>query len=404
MLSLYIHIPFCSQICPYCSFAITANQSPDIISDYLVKLHQEIDFYALKYPRAEIKTLYFGGGTPNLIGTQEIKKLIDHVFSAFDCENLAELSIEYNPFPHDDILKFVSDLNNYYRKLSRLRFSFGIQSLDNSLLQSISRPYSFLGMVDFFRALQPLKQDNNIFNFDFIAFGKFNQTKKGNSQLRNPSALSFFSDFVNSHFADSFSLYTLEISPHQLWNRLPHFVKPYGTEDEIYEEFDILKEILLDAGYSRYEISNFSLISKSSIHNRVYREMEPYLGLGLGASSLLTATFCEVKDEKVLGVRQTNTSYLHKYLTDPFSGGPDTEIITLSPKDYLIESFFLALRTDFGVHDLEKYASILVPDYREKINQMETDGLLIYHDNRLILTDRGMDVYSWIITELMSEI
>lgn len=67
----------------------------------------------------------------------------------------------------------------------------------------------------------------------------------------------------------------------------------YGTDDEIYEEFDILKGIVLDAGYSRYELSNFSRQGKSSIHNRVYREMENYIGFGMSGSS-----FVQIKDEE----------------------------------------------------------------------------------------------------------
>jgi len=135
-------------------------------------------------------------------------------------------------------------------------------------------------MVDFLRNLQPLKQDNSVYNFDFIAFGKFHTSKKGNIQLRNQSALAFFYDFVNSGFADSFSLYTLELFEHQQWKKNSEVDKQYfGSDDDIFEEFSFLKEILEEAGYSRYEISNFSKVAKSSLHNRVYREMEDYLGL-----------------------------------------------------------------------------------------------------------------------------
>lgn len=413
MLSLYIHIPFCAQICSYCSFAITANQPPEIIKEYLAKLHQEIDLYATKYPTSEIKTLYFWGGTPNLIGKEEIKKLIDHVFQVFNCENLAELSIECNPFPETEILDFVRSLNQTYKKLPRLRFSFGIQSLDNGVLQQANRPYTFPGMVEFLRKLQPLKQDNNVFNFDFIAFGHFNQTKKGNTQLRTQPALSFFSDFVNAHFADSFSLYTLEFSEHQLRNRKKAEFQErwaFGTEDEIYEEFDILKNILLDAGYLRYEISNFSLLSRSSIHNRVYREMEEYLGLGLGASSFLREK-ASTDSQYEKRIRYQNTSYLPKYLKEEFS----PIIIEEMPvsfeqgriqegKDFLIEKFFLALRTERGVQDLSAYSSIVVPNYTEKIKLMETQDLVITNGEKLQLTDKGMDCYNRIVTELLQEI
>jgi len=291
MLSLYLHIPFCAQVCSYCSFPIAAKQGEDIIQRYLQQLHAEIDHYGTLYPQADIKSIYFGGGTPNLIGAEELIKLITHLEQVFNCEQVAELSLEFNPYPQDEILSLVKKLNTVYRKRPRVRYSFGIQSFDNGVLAQAGRPYTFPGMVEFLRALQPLKQENNVFNFDFIAFGKFNQTKKGNPQLRTPSALSFFEDVVHAHFADSFSLYTLEFSEHQARRRQQPKDEASGrakksdliskgccgTEEEIYEEFDILKNILLSAGYKRYEISNFALISKSSIHNRVYREMEEYL-------------------------------------------------------------------------------------------------------------------------------
>ncbi|MBQ7073658.1 hypothetical protein IJM86_01040 [bacterium] len=103
-------------------------------------------------------------------------------------------------------------------------------------------------MVDFLRVLQPLKKDNSVYNFDFIAFGKFHTSKKGNIQLRNQSSLDFFYDFVQSGFADSFSLYTLELFEHQQWKKTNEVDKQYfGNDDEIYEEFDFLKNTVYDA-------------------------------------------------------------------------------------------------------------------------------------------------------------
>jgi oxygen-independent coproporphyrinogen-3 oxidase len=321
-------------------------------------------------------------------------QLISHIEEVFDCENVGELSFEFNPFPAEQIFSLVKTLNATYHKWSRVRYSFGIQSLDNGVLASAGRHYTFPGMVEFLRALQPLKQDNNVFNFDFIAFGKFNQSKKGNSQLWTQSALSFFSDFVNSKFADSFSLYTLELFEHQRRKvaEKADLIQQgcFGTEDEIYEEFDRVKEILLEAGYARYEISNFSLISKSSIHNRVYWEMEEYLGLGLNASSFID------------GKRFTNTPYLPKYLAGE-TVNPES-VQKLSKADYLIEKFFLALRTDRGVSDVSEFSSVLVAGYEEKLRLYAEEGFIRVRDEGFVLTDRGMDCYNWIITELLREI
>ena len=166
----------------------------------------------------------------------------------------------------------------------------------------------------------------------------------------------------------------------------------------------------MDAGYLRYEISNFSLLSRSSIHNRVYREMEEYLGLGLGASSFLREK-ASTDSQHEKRIRYQNTSYLPKYLKEEFS----PIIIEEMPvsfeqgriqegKDFLIEKFFLALRTERGVQDLSAYSSIVVPNYTEKIKLMETQDLVITNGEKLQLTDKGMDCYNRIVTELLQEI
>ncbi len=423
MLSLYIHIPFCVKNCPYCSFSVVENPNEKMIDDYLVVLHNEIDEWWKLFPNAEIKSIYFWWWTPNLIWVAEIKKLIHHCEEIFDCESVGELSFECNPFPQDQIYEFVSNLQKSFKKYPRVRFSFWIQSLDNSVLENAWRPYTFPWMVEFLRGLRDLKQENSVYNFDFMAFGVFNQTKKWDLQLWTPSALEFFQDFVNSRFADSFSLYMLELFEHQKWKKNkewnPSVLQQSGlfwNEDEIYEEFDILKNIILDGWYKRYEISNFSAVGKSSIHNRVYREMGDYLWLWLSASSFINAksscfwTVIEhlkqinssLCSEWLSGIRWTNTPYFPKYIWDEKLS--DSSIQKMDKSDYLIESFFLSLRTDRWIDDIEKFKAVLVGDYQEKIKLYEENWFIKLRENGFVLTDEGMDCYNGIITELLEEI
>lgn len=423
MLSLYIHIPFCVKNCPYCSFSVVQNPNDEMIQNYLKNLHDEINQWWKIFWKAEIRTIYFWWWTPSLIWSEEIEKLIYHCEEIFDCENVGELSFECNPFPQDQVYEFVSDLQKSFKKYPRVRFSFWIQSLDNWVLENAGRPYTFPGMVDFLRWLRDLKQDNSVFNFDFMAFGVFNQTKKWELQLWTPSALEFFQDFVNSWFADSFSLYMLELFEHQKWKRNPDWSPAlsnqswlFWNEDEIYEEFDILKNIIQDGWYKRYEISNFAAIGKSSIHNRVYREMEDYLWLWLSASSFINARSpyfqfvieqlkkmdSSLRSEWLDWIRRTNTPYFPKYIWNEKL--PESAIQPLLHSDYLIESFFLSLRTDRWIADIEKFKSVLVPDYSEKIKLYEENGFLKLRENGFVLTDEWMDCYNGIITELLSEI
>jgi oxygen-independent coproporphyrinogen-3 oxidase len=180
-----------------------------------------------------------------------------------------------------------------------LRRSIGIQSFDNEVLSDSGRAYTFQSCIDFLRRLVSLKKENAVFNIDFIAFGKWNQTRKGDRQLRNPVSLEFFANLLESAFIDSVSLYMLELFPGSKWHAQQtalgmtpqegYGLKQYGTDDDVYEEFQILKEMIQDAGYRRYEISNYSLAGKNSIHNRVYRSMGEWLGLGTSAVSHLSA-------------------------------------------------------------------------------------------------------------------
>ena len=419
MLSLYIHIPFCVKNCPYCSFSVVQEPNEKMVEDYLLSLHSEIDEWGKIFWGAEIRTIYFWWWTPNLIWDGEIKKLINHCEEVFDCENVGELSFECNPFPQNQIYEFVWNLEKTFKKYPRVRFSFWIQSLDNWVLESAWRPYTFPWMVEFLRWLRDLKFENSVFNFDFMAFGIFNKTKKWDFQLWTPSALEFFQDFVNSWFADSFSLYMLELFEHQKWKKsewnsvLNKEQWLFWSEDDIYEEFDLLKTIIEEWWYRRYEISNFSAVWKSSIHNRVYREMEDYLWLWLSASSFVNSGsqyFKELKNKLLWDkaiydlswIRWTNTPYFPKYIWNEKL--QKSEINVLSKKDYLIESFFLSLRTDRGIRDIEEFKSVLENGWEEKVKKYENDWFLKLRNGGFVLTDQWMDCYNWIVTELLHEI
>lgn len=391
------------------------EEKVDHVMNYLQALEQEMQHYAKLMPGEQVHTLYFGGGTPNLLGAERLIQMIEMAEKSFDLEHLAELSFEFNPYPEEEIYDIIRKIQSRYgKKYPRIRFSFGIQSFDNEVLQLSGRKTLFLGLVEFLRGLQPLKTENTVFNFDFIAFGKWNQSKKGNRYLRNQSALEFFDRLVQSQFADSFSLYTLELFENQMRKRKNEKLisgEYFGTDEDIYEEFSLLKSILLDWGYARYELSNFSLAGKSSIHNRRYRERGDYLGLGLNAASHLNANKLTPElrqllklapDADIAGIRFKNTPNFESYCAgkylDPLAFEP------LTQKDALIEEFFLSLRTDRGVKQLSRFESILASNAKSKLALYEEQGLLLQDGDAIVLTDEGMDVFNAIVTDIMQEI
>ena len=474
MLSLYIHIPFCYHKCWYCSFNVipltSLNQEPaPLITSYLDALHRQIDDFATKLWDQEIKTIYFWGGTPSIIGSQEMIKLIDHIGQVWKLDYLEELSIEINPDPVDDMLELIQTISKHYKNFPRVRFSIGIQSFDNEVLEESGRQYNFQACVDFLRKLTKVRMDHNIFNFDFIAFGKFNTTRKGDIQLRDPAKLDFFQNFVESGFADSFSLYTLELFEWSAWfnqqianhnyEKAGFWLKKYGTDDDVYAEFELLKNVILDAGYQRYEISNYSRSGANSIHNRVYRAMDERLGLGTGATSHLKQEnlakilnlsswggTTKEPEQKIDSVDWLDSSLRSEWQSSIYSWHisivPDLKRFTawtridekktelLSETDFLKEKFLMGMRTMDGViideqarkeiyqsyllqssqteilptfteHHLAPMTTLFVDNREEKIELYEEQGLCECNGVSLKLTDTGMDVYNSIITELM---
>ncbi len=430
MLSFYIHIPFCKTKCPYCSFQVCPMDQMkaelfDIeIQKYVDSVVSEIKNYSNILTDKEIKSIYFGWWTPQLIWLENLEKIIDTIIQNFDTENIGELSIEMNSYPKDEVLKIVSAINQKYKSFSRVRFSFGIQSFDNKVLSMSSRDITFPGLVDLFRELQPIKRSNNIFNLDFIAFWKFNESKKGNLQLRNTNVLEFYQNLANTKFVDSYSIYTLELFPGSLryyknnwklkidsWklNQIVNYQSSIinSTDDDIYEEFSMLKDIILDAWYKRYELSNFSLLWKSSIHNRVYREMWDYIWIWTSAASFVQNPNSDLKkylwiSKDSIALRWTNTVKLAEY--DKWNFVDIESIQNLTQKDLLIEEFFLWLRTDSWINDLSKYSTVLVKNIDTKIDSYIKQWFIQQKEKWIQLTDSGMDIYNDIVTELLEEI
>ena len=358
--------------------------SDTLIDTYIEALKKEIDHYAETVTDKQLKTLYIWWGTPSRIWSLRIIDIIEYIRTKFDFEELAELSIELNPYPEEEVLGFVETLNKKYEKFSRLRYSFGIQSFDDEVLKITWRAYNFSSIVEFLRALSKYKQENNVFNFDFIAFGKFQVSKNGFKQLRHEFKREFFQNFLASWFADSLSLYTLENIKNKPCPKIY-----FGTDDEIMEEFLILKEMIENEGFARYEISNFAHAGKVSIHNMVYRNMEPYIGLWLSASS-----FFENK-------RRTNTWDIKKYIDG--NRVDEKEVQIMNESDLLIEEFFLRLRTSEGIADISKFTPLLVSNH-ESLENYTNEWLIDLDWTKLQLTDEGMNVYNTIITDLLQKL
>ncbi len=380
---------------------------------YIASLLAENMAWKGRFPTETVRTIHIGGGTPFQLGEARLFLLIDTLLETRGVETLEELTIELNPDPIDEVVAFVDSCQKKYAHLYRLRFSFGIQTFDDEILKSSKRWYTFEGIQEFLRKLQKIKQLTTVYNLDFIGFGKVKKWK-----LRDETRMKFFTSIAKSAVIDGFSLYTLELTPGS--NRYyedkhaPAMQKIYGDNDQLAEEFDILSGILTNAGYRRYELSNFAKMSKRSIHNMVYWTMQPYIGLWINASSFLPSALAEQVDELMdkknidtkewlKGVRFKNTSHRKDYLANAWIDKNSIEY--LDEHTYRNEQAFLSLRTDQGlIYDSTIAEELFVPDYQTHLQEWQDEGFLVFTDMKIILTSKGLDVYNTIVTDLFKDI
>lgn len=379
------------------------------ITKYTESIIKEIDSWLKRIKNIQIKTIFFGWWTPLVLWKDNLVKIIDKLKDNCDLQYLEEMSFELNPFPMEQNFDFINSVNLRYKDFFRIRYSFGLQSFDDEILSQSNRGYSFNNLVVFLRELRNYKEITNVFNFDFIAFWKFNQDKSWNKILRDKNKLDFFQKFVNSLLPDSFSLYTMELFPWSNWYNTLKRIDYQYWDDNIYDEFNILKDVISSAGYKRYEISNFALSWRESVHNMSYWNMWNYLWLWVWWYSFFDKDYLYLLDnivdlnnkKDISWVRFSNVKAWDKYFDWKYIDKKD--VLILTDKDYKIEKFFLWLRTCFWIDDYKSYKDILVKDFENKIISYVNEWYLILRQNRLILTDRWMDVYNEIITNLIQE-
>jgi len=277
-LSLYFHIPFCVKKCDYCAFYSLPNQSDEIKQEYFDALVRQIGFFETNRP---VDTVYFGGGTPPMLGIDRLCKLISLVRSRFNLTNDCEVTVEVNPKTVD------------YEALSALynsganRLSIGVQSADDRVLASIGRIHSFDDAVQCISDAKKVGFTN--ISADVI-FALPDLTLDG------------FKDSLHKIMStniDHLSAYSLQIETGTpIFERRKTLNLP--DEDSEESQYNALLEIASSYGFTHYEISSFAKPNKRSRHNLKYWTMGDYFGFGASAHSFYDnrrfSAVCDVKE------------------------------------------------------------------------------------------------------------
>ena len=359
--SLYIHIPFCTNICSYCDFP-KLQFFRSFGEKYLSILKSEVEE---QVKTKDLRTIYIGGGTPTSLDDDlflELLKIVEPY-----SKEVEEYTVEANP----------ESLSLSKAKLMKEhgvnRVSIGVQSTNDDILVAIGRKHSFSDVKKAINNLKEVGIDN--YNVDLILGLPHVSKELLKKDLENIISL------TPKHI----STYSLTVHEHTVFG-LNKVKEP--EEDYAYELYKYVHETLVKSGFSHYEVSNFSLPGYESKHNLTYWRNEEYYGVGLGAASYID------------GIRYKNTDNFSKYL----DGNYDREIEELSLKDKLEYQILLNLRTLEGL-DLsflqKEFGVELLKEKKTQIDSYIKNGYLILKGNTLVPTFDGMMILDRIILDLI---
>jgi oxygen-independent coproporphyrinogen-3 oxidase len=356
---LYVHLPFCPYICPYCDFA----KWPHRVSQaerYLSALEAEV----AAAPPFDATTIFLGGGTPNTYAAQQVASLVARLRERFGVRADAEITIELNP----DLP--LCEGFDVYRAAGITRASFGVQSFVPSELDVLGRRHSPGDAAEAMRRARSAGFESVSLDLIFAVPGQTAASWRASLE----AALALEPQHISTYGL------TVEAgTPYAVWNaREP---RAFADEDLEAELYGVAIDVLGAAGFEHYEISNFARPGFRSIHNALYWANAAYLGLGVGAASYLD------------GVRSVHTRELETYVNAALSGDPipgDAE--RLEGPARAGEAAMLALRTVEGVEPRsfgERYGLDFLSYYEPVLREMLELELLEVAPDRVRLTRRG---------------
>ncbi|MFR9648980.1 MAG: radical SAM family heme chaperone HemW [Rikenellaceae bacterium] len=264
MAGIYLHIPFCKRLCGYCDFfkSVHTSRLDDVVERMCCEIEEQRDFLHDK----SIETIYFGGGTPSLLSVSQVERLLGKCGENFDLSSLEEVTFEANP---DDLTQ---EYLNSIINIGINRLSLGVQSFDDELLRFMNRRHSSAQAQ---RAVEMARRagfDNITIDLIFGIDGY------------PISTLERSVDRALALGVEHISAYHLTIeSGTEFARRLSKGELKQCSESQSEEEYMLLHDRLIEAGYEHYEISNYALPGRLSKHNSSYWRGVEYLGVGAGA-------------------------------------------------------------------------------------------------------------------------
>ena len=378
-ISLYLHIPFCVKKCHYCDFLSFPGCSLSRQAEYVDAMIQEIHAYREAAEDYEVKTIFLGGGTPSLLEEELVERLFHELYSVWRAAPETEITIEANPgtLSREKLIG--------YHTIGINRLSLGLQSTIAQELETIGRIHNYEQFLANYYLAREAGFDN--INIDIMS------ALPGQTLISYGKTLERILKLQPEHIS-SYSLILEEGTDFWENAEIERALPSEQTERIMYH---YTKKCLQNAGYERYEISNYAKPGYACIHNQVYWTGGEYLGLGLGAASYWK------------GTRFSNTPDMEEYMEN-CSRARITEnrkeIVTATQKSRMEEYMFLGLRMIRGISIREFERRFGIPMdriYGTVIRSYIEQGLLKIEQDRLMLTERGIDVSNSVMADFLLE-
>nr|WP_315182927.1 radical SAM family heme chaperone HemW [uncultured Flavobacterium sp.] len=371
MSGIYIHIPFCKQACHYCDFHFSTSMKKK--EEMVLAIAKEIQMRKSEFVNEEVETIYFGGGTPSVLTSEEINFLITEVYKNYSVSENPEITLEANP---DDLSsERIIELSK-----SRInRLSIGIQSFFEEDLQLMNRAHN---SAEAKKCLEEATQYFDNISLDLIYGIPAMSNEKWKQNIE--TALSFGIPHISS--------YALTVEPKTALNKLIQTGKIAAPKDEVAQEhFSILVEMLENNSFIHYELSNFGKENYFSKNNSAYWLGKKYIGIGPSAHSYDGVS------------RSWNVSNNSIYIKSIQENKLPNETEILSIADRYNEYVMTGLRTIWGV-SLDRIGTEFGSEYLEYLNKQAQkfldDDLVFVEKNILKPTPKGKFLTDGIASDL----
>lgn len=383
MSEIYIHIPFCSSKCIYCDF-LSGKADESVHSKLTDAMCREL-YYRKNMINDNITSIFIGGGTPSSVSSALISRLLDAVYQYYSVEKEAEITLESNPGT------LTLEKLSAYKNIGINRLSMGLQSSDDDELKMLGRIHTFGEFLKNYDLARETGFDN--INIDIMQSLPFQTADKYKKTLERVISL-------RPEHISSYSLIVEEGTP--LFNRTD-LLKHLPDEDTEREIYYLTNELLSENGYIHYEISNYALESRECKHNLGYWNRDNYIGIGVGASSL-------VRDFRFANIRDINRyTELTEYYSGVFSEQSwidKDSIEELSEKDKMSEFMYLGLRKTDGIcsDTFNNEFNICIEEiFGDVLNKYINLELMKRTDKGYALTDRGVDISNYVLADFILE-